>query len=74
MELIDSIMTWVIAPVAAFVWLIYQRQNDHHTDIAVMKNQIASDKIVSDRERMEMKATVDSIFAKLNSIEEALRK
>jgi hypothetical protein len=73
MEMLDSIMKWVVAPVTAFVWVIYQRQADHHTDIAVIKSQIDIDKTHHDREMKEMRDTVKAIFSKLDSIESSFR-
>ncbi len=74
MDLLETVMRWIVAPVAAFVWLIYQRQQDHHTDIAVIKSRIESDKKSHDREMAEIREMTNKIFAKLNSIEEALRR
>lgn len=73
MEVIDAAMKWVVAPVAAFVWLLYQRQQDHHTDIQVIKSQMASTKESVDRDRAEMKETTATILKKLDNIEEYLR-
>lgn len=73
MELIDAAMKWVVAPVAAFVWLIYQRQQDHHTDIQVIKSQMATSKESADRDRAEMKETTSIILKKLDDIESYLR-
>ena len=74
MEIVDAIVKWVVAPVAAFVWLIYTRQQDHHTEIAVLKSQISSDKVTHDKEMKEMRDTVQNIYVKLDSIEQFLRK
>jgi len=74
MELLDLVLKWVVAPTIAFVWLIYQRQQDHRMDIAVIKQQIESNKESHDRESKEMRDTVKAIFTKLDSIETALRK
>ena len=74
MEVVHALMQYIVVPVAGFVWLIYNRQQDHHTDIAVLKNQVVSDKKTHDREMTEIKETTNKIFAKLDSIEEALRK
>ena len=71
--MLDSVMKWIVAPVTAFVWLIYQRQADHHTDIAVIKSQIEIDKTNHDREMKEMRETVKAIFSKLDTIEASLR-
>lgn len=74
MEILNLFMEWVIAPVAAFVWLIYIRQQDHHTDIAVLKSRIDSNKESQERETQEIREMTNKIFAKLDSIEQALRK
>lgn len=74
MEMIETVMKWVVAPVTAFVWFIFQRQSDHHTDIAVIKSQIVLYKTNQDRELKEMRDTVKAIFHKLDTIEAALRK
>lgn len=71
---IDSIMRWVVAPIAAFVWLIYMRQQDHHTDLAVLKAEAAERKVAHERELKEIRDMIRAIFTKLDSIEEALRK
>ena len=71
---IGSIMRWVVAPVAAFVWLIYMRQQDHHTDLAVLKAEAAERKTAHERELKEIRDMIRAIFNKLDSIEEALRK
>jgi len=73
-EMIDAIMQWIVLPVAGLAIYIYQRQNDHHTDIAVLKAQYDANKTSHDREMKEMKETVKAIFSKLDNIEQALRK
>ena len=73
-EMIDAIMQWVVLPVAGFVWVMYNRQGDHHTDIAVLKAQHEANKLAHDREMKEMKQTIGAIFTKLDNIEQALRK
>jgi hypothetical protein len=74
MDMIDLIMKWLVAPVGAFVYMLWTRQQDHHTDIAVLKSEAMHDKLSHDREMKEMRETVRAIFAKLDRIEEALRK
>jgi len=73
-DMIDAIVQWVVLPVAGFVWVMYQRQGDHHTDIAVLKAQNEANKVAHDREMKEMKDTIKAIFIKLDTIEQALRK
>jgi len=74
LEVISTILEWVIAPVAAFVWIIYQKQQVHTTDIAVLQSQVESFRLEHDREIKEIRDTSRAIMAKLDSIEEALRK
>jgi predicted negative regulator of RcsB-dependent stress response len=68
------LMQWIIAPVAAFVWFIYQKQQAHNTQIAVLQAETASARLAHDREIKEIRETSRAIMAKLDSIEEALRK
>jgi len=74
MKVLSAIMQWVVAPVAAFVWIIYQKQQNHSTDIAVLKAETATARLAHDREIKEIRETSRAIMAKLDSIEEALRK
>lgn len=71
---IGVLMQWVIAPVAAFVWLIYRTQQKHDTSIAVLQAETAAARLAHDREIKEIRETSRAIMAKLDSIEEALRK
>jgi hypothetical protein len=73
MDMLEAIMKWIVAPVGAFVYLIWSRQQDHHLDIAVLKSQAESNKLSHDREMKEMREVTKAIFAKLDRIEEALR-
>ena len=68
------IIQWLIAPVAAFVWMMHVKVSRHDTDIAVLKSQIMSDKLAHDREMKGVKEALRSIAAKLDSIELALRE
>ncbi len=36
MEVIDTIMQWIVAPVAGFVLWMYRTQQDHATKLAVL--------------------------------------
>jgi soluble cytochrome b562 len=73
MELFQIVMQWIVAPVAGVVYVMWMRQQDHHTDIAVLKSQVEANKLSSDREMKEFRETVRAIFMKLDSIEEFLR-
>lgn len=74
MKLVSVLMQWIIAPVAAFVWLIYQKQQNHSTAIAVLQAETLTARLAHDREIKEIRETSRAIMAKLDSIEEALRK
>lgn len=74
MELLDMALKYVVLPVGAFVWMLHMKLQGQSTDLAVMKAQIEASKEAHDREFKEMRRTIDAIFAKLDSIEAALRK
>lgn len=74
MEVIDTIMKWVIAPVAAFVWMLHSKMQSHATDIAVLKATTDANKQAHDREMKEIREAIKAVFEKLDSIEQALRK
>jgi Tfp pilus assembly protein PilN len=74
MDLLNTVMQWIVAPVAAVVYMIYNKQQEHHTDIAVLKSQSELHKQNHDREMKEMREITKAIFAKLDRIEEVLRE
>ena len=73
-KVLGAIMQWIIAPVAAFVWVIYRQQQQHETAIAVLQAQTETSRNAHDREIKEIRETSRAIMQKLDSIEEALRK
>ena len=74
MDTVLFIIQWLIAPVAAFVWMMHVKVSRHDTDIAVLKLKIMSDKLAHDREMKDVKEALRSIAAKLDNIEQALRE
>ena len=74
MDVIDTVMQWIVAPVAGFVWLLHLKTQQNVTDIAVIKAQIASTKEASDREFKEVKDSFKAVMEKLDNIEQHLRK
>ena len=74
MDTVLFIIQWLIAPVAAFVWMMHIKVSRHNIDIAVLKSQIMSDKLAHDREMKDVKEALRSIAAKLDNIEQALRE
>ncbi len=73
-DVIKVVMQWVVVPVAGFVWLMYRTQQIHQTEIAVLKAISAANKEAHDREFKEMRENFKNVFAKLDTIEQALRK
>lgn len=73
-QILQSLLQWIVAPVAAFVWLIYRQQQQHSTDIAVLKAEATLQKKAHEDEIAEIRSNMRSIMAKLDSIELALRK
>ena len=74
MDTVLFVIQWLIAPVAAFVWMMHVKVSRHDTDIAVLKSQIMSGKLAHDREMKDVKEALRSIAAKLDNIEQALRE
>lgn len=73
-RILNAIMQWIIAPVSAFVWVIYRQQQKHETAIAVLQSESLTSRVSHDREIKEIRETTRAIMNKLDSIEEALRK
>ena len=73
-EMVEFIVQWLAAPIAAFVWALHVKIGKHDTSIAVLEAQIASDKLAHDREMKDVKEALRSIVSKLDSIELALRE
>lgn len=74
LDVAKAIIQWVVVPIAGFVWLMHRNQQQHHTDIAVLKAVHAANKEAHDREFKEMRDNFKGVFAKLDTIEAALRK
>lgn len=74
LEVGKALMQWVVVPVSAFVWLMYKTQQDHATKLAVLAAVHDANKEAHDREFKEMRENFKAVFAKLDNIEQALRK
>jgi len=74
MDVLEFLMKWAVAPVIGFVFLIYNKQQSHDTDIAVLKATASANKEAHDREFKQIQASFQTVFDKLSNIEEALRK
>jgi hypothetical protein len=73
-EVLKVLLQWVVVPVIGFIWLIHKNQQMHQTDIAVLKAVHEANKEAHDREFKEMRDSFKAVFAKLDNIEQALRK
>lgn len=74
MDVLEAIMKWIVAPVAGFVFLQYRTQQSHATDIAVLAAVHEANKEAHDREFKQLQDNFKAVFAKLDTIEQALRK
>ena len=74
MDVLEAIMKWIVAPVAGFVYMQHRTQQQHATDIAVLKAEAAANKLAHDREFKQLQDNFKAVFTKLDDIERALRK
>jgi hypothetical protein len=73
-ELLNQIMTWIVAPVAGYVFLLHKTVQGNTVQIAVLNAEIANLRELHGREVKDMKVSMERIFEKLDNIEQALRK
>ena len=74
MELLNQIMTWIVAPVAGYVFLLHKTVQSNSVKIAVLNAEIANLRELHGREVKDMKVSMERIFEKLDNIEQALRR
>jgi len=74
MELLNQIMTWIVAPVAGYVFLLHKNVQGNSVQIAVLNAEINNLRELHGREVKDMKVSMERIFEKLDNIEQALRK
>jgi len=66
MDVFDTILRWVVMPIGGFVWLMFMRQQDHATQIAVLRTESDMARQAHDREIKEIKDKLDKILEKLD--------
>jgi len=66
MEVVDLVLRWIVAPIAAVVVMMYRQQQQHHTALAVLQNQADIVKSNHDREIREIKDMLNKILEKLD--------
>lgn len=66
MELLEAALRWIVMPMGAFIWLIFMRQQDHATQIAVLRTETEMARQSHDREIKDIKDKLDKILEKLD--------
>jgi hypothetical protein len=66
MEVVDLILRWVVAPIAAVVIMLYRQQQVHNTQLAVLQNQADIVRTNHDREIKDIKEMLNKILEKLD--------
>lgn len=66
MEMLETMLRWIVMPIAGFVWLMFMRQQDHTTQIAVLKRETEMARQNHDREIKDIKDKLDKILEKLD--------
>jgi len=66
MEVVDLILRWVVAPIAAVVVMLYRQQQVHNTQLAVLQNQADIVRTNHDREIKDIKEMLNKILEKLD--------
>jgi hypothetical protein len=74
LDVINTTMQWIVAPILAGVIFMYRTQQTHATQIAVLQAVHEANKEAHDREFKEMRENFRRIFEKLDTIEGVLRK
>jgi len=72
--MIEQVMAYVVFPVGGFVWWMHQKQQVHYTKITVLEKLFEQTNTTHDREIKEIKDHVKDINAKLDRIEQSMRK
>ena len=73
-EIVGGIIQWVIFPILYLQYSFYQQLKKQDKELAVLQAKSEVQTQSTDRELKEIKQTVDRIFAKLDSLENNLRK
>ena len=66
MDVVDLILRWVVAPIAAIVVMLYRQQQAHNTQLAVLQNQADIVRTNHDREIKDIKEMLNKILEKLD--------
>lgn len=66
MDVMEAFLKWVVMPIGGFVWLMFLRQQDHATQLAVLRTETDMARQSHDREIGEIKGKLDKILEKLD--------
>jgi hypothetical protein len=66
MEVVELALRWIVAPMAAVVWMLYRQQQTHNTQLAVLQNQADIVRTAHDREIRDIKDMLSKILEKLD--------
>jgi len=66
MDVLETVLRWVVMPIGGFVWLMFVRQQDHSTQLAVLRTETDMARQAHDREIKEIKDKLDKILEKLD--------
>ena len=66
MEVVELALRWIVAPMAAVVWMLYRQQQTHNTQLAVLQNQADIVRSAHDREIRDIKDMLNKILEKLD--------
>lgn len=66
MDVLETVLRWIVMPIAGFVWLMFVRQQDHSTQIAVLRTETDMSRLAHDREIADIKDKLDKILEKLD--------
>ena len=66
MDVLELILRWIVAPMAAVLWMVYRQQQAHNTQLAVLQNQADIVRTAHDREIRDIKDMLNKILEKLD--------
>ena len=66
MEVVETVLKWVVMPIGGFVWLMFMRQQEHTIQIAVLKRETEMGRQSHDRGIKDIKDKLDKILEKLD--------
>jgi F0F1-type ATP synthase membrane subunit b/b' len=73
-DLLQTVLQWVTAPIIAFVVWLHNRVQNHETQIKVLEAQAVLLQAAHKEEMTQIRETTRAIMVKLDNIEQALRK